>query len=369
MVSGDLVYPLADVSGGGADAAAETLGALAQVLASYCSDPAVYASADGGPWHVIDGGGVWGCDGAPTDYRLLAAGIALLALGATLTAALNTAGHFTRFAELLRSRRRLGGPESYDTEGPRELRDIVAAVNAYLENERAQLEQRALVLSGVSHDLGTPATRLRLRAALIEDAELRERLESDIDRMTGMIESVLTYTRAELSAEAPRQISLSSLIEATVADYQDIGRPVELIAAEPRRVEGGGSVFTAKRGRRAVPENRPVLVTARPVSLQRAISNLIDNALKYGRRASVQLEVTAARATIVIEDEGAETSVDDIEALKAPFARGKNAGTVQGFGLGLTIAATVAEQHGGQLRFEKGSHGLRACLEIARARA
>ena len=72
----------------------------------------------------------------------------------------------------------------------------MSAVNSYLENEREQLSKRAIVLSGVSHDLGTPATRLRLRAALIKERDLCEKLEADIDSMTEMIESVLTYTRA-----------------------------------------------------------------------------------------------------------------------------------------------------------------------------
>lgn len=85
-----------------------------------------------------------------------------------------------------------------------------------------------MVLSAVSHDLGTPATRARLRIALIEDEELREKLERDIDQMTHMIDSILNYTRSELSAERPRRLSLRALISAIVDDYQDLGHPVTL---------------------------------------------------------------------------------------------------------------------------------------------
>ena len=273
---------------------------------------------------------------------------------------------YDRFARALRGRRRLGGPESYTLDGPAELREIVSAVNSYLEDERDQLSKRAIVLSGVSHDLGTPATRLRLRAALIPDQDLRQKFEADIDRMTGMIESVLTYTRSELNVEEPRQISLTSLVEALVFDYQDVGKPVDLRPPEARTVEGGGSVFSTARRQSNLLELHKILVVARPLSLQRAVSNLIDNALKYGRRATLELSANAETALIVVEDEGSDMSVDDIAAVISPFTRGPNTARVSGLGLGLTIVATVAEQHGGRLWFETGSHGLRACLEIRR---
>ncbi len=185
--------------------------------------------------------------------------------------------------------------------------------------------------------------------------------------MTEMIESVLTYTRAEMNSELPRQISLTSLVEALVSDYQDVGKPVELQTLERHSVAGGQSIFTSASGHGTVPDTQRILVTARPISLKRAISNLIENALKYGRRASVELKATANQATIVVEDEGSGVSSSDVEAVIAPFKRGKNTQFVDGFGLGLTIVATVAKQHDGRLFFEDGSHGLRACIEIARS--
>jgi signal transduction histidine kinase len=131
-------------------------------------------------------------------------------------------------------------------------------------------------------------------------------------------------------------------------------------------VEGGRSVFAASQGQGTLPEAQRILVTARPIALKRAISNLIENALKYGRRASVELTANPDHAIIVIEDEGSGMSAEDIEAVVAPFKRGGNTQAIDGFGLGLTIVATVAEQHGGSLHFETGRHGLRACLEICR---
>lgn len=367
IMSPDLQYKLADLPRREGQTAAETTGSIFRLLASFCSDPEIFAHMGDRAWVQISGADVWGCSVAPFDRRMATAlGIAI-ALGILLTIALNTSGDFTQFADQLRSRRRLGGPTSYDTSGPQELQDIVSAVNGYLEAEREQLAKRAIVLSGVSHDLGTPATRLRLRMALIKDLDLREKLEADIDSMTGMIESVLTYTRAEMSSETPRKLSLNSLIDAIVADYQDTGSSVIFRSAKGQVLQGGRSVFMSGQGQSVVLSERPIIVVARPISLERAVCNLIDNALKYGRRATVGLEMDSGTATITIDDEGSETSAADIEALMAPFQRGDNTASIDGYGLGLTIAATIASLHGGSLSFEDTIGGLRARLVIQRS--
>lgn len=367
IVSPDLRYQVSALPQGENRSPPQKLGALAQLLATYCSDPVLYARLGDEPWKRVEGAAIWGCAAAPADHRLPAVLLAVFALMVIFTQVAETSSSFDRFSQALRIRRRLGGPESYTSEGPEELRDIVSAVNSYLESEREQLSKRAVVLSGVSHDLGTPATRLRLRSALIQDVELREKLEADIDAMTKMIESVLTYTRSELNIEEPRQLSLTALIESLVEDYQDTGKPVTFQRLAPTVVTGGSSVFMSRSGHSQVPDERRILVVARPISLQRALSNLIDNALKYGRRATVELEAGADSAIITVEDEGSELSVAQIEEVLSPFRRGPNTQSVDGFGLGLTIVATVAEQHGGSLSFETGAHGLRARLKIQRS--
>ncbi|QPM89176.1 sensor histidine kinase [Pseudooceanicola algae] len=366
ILSGDLQYEVANLVPGAGRTAPEKLGHITRLLANYCSHPVLFAQMGDAPWQRIDGAPIWGCEAQPRDTRLLGLVLAMLALAAIYTRLTDSASRFETFAETLGSRRRLGGPQAYAAEGPAELDAIVQAVNSYLEAERDQLSRRALVLSGVSHDLGTPATRLRLRAALIADADLREKFDTDIDRMTGMIEGVLTYTRSELSHEEPRQISLTSLVESVVDDYQDMGRPVELVTPEPRVMESAANVFMARRRATTLPEPKRLLVTARPIALRRALENLIDNALKYGRRARVDLTADSSFACITVEDEGTEQRAEELEALIQPFRRGPNAGAVDGFGLGLTIVTAVAEQHGGGLSFANGRHGLRAMLEICR---
>jgi len=366
ILSDNMRYAVSDLVAGQDSSPAAKLGKVTQLLARYCSRPRVFARIGAGQWRLVTGDAVWSCDAAPNDLRLPAVILALVALMLLLSQSAGIAARFESFARTLRQDRRFGAPDNYSSDGPAELRDIVDAVNGHLEKARTQLSKRAAVLSGVSHDLGTPATRLRLRAALISDQELRGKLEADIDSMTGMIESVLTYTRSEMSVEEPRQISLQALVEAVVADYQDLGRPVDLAAASMAPIQGGASLFSARAAQVNLTETRRILVTARPILLERALCNLIDNALKYGRRAHVSLEANSEMAVIEVEDEGSELDVAEIERVLAPFRRGANTGAIDGFGLGLTIVATVAEQHGGSLHYEMGQRGLRAQLEICR---
>lgn len=366
ILSPDLTYRLADLPHRDGQTGAETLGAVTRQLATYCSDPFIVARMGSADWVEVDGNNVWGCDAAPNDNRMLAAMIGIVGTGILMTIALNLPSTFSAFAAQLRNRRRVGGPARYEAQGPQELREIVSAVNSYLEVEREQLVSRAAVLSGVSHDLGTPATRLRLRAALIEDADLRRKFETDIDSMTGIIESVLTYTHAEMGAEEPRKLSLNALLEAIVANYQDVGRSVTLREAKDVIFEGGQSIFMSRKGFGIVPNERDTVIVGRPVSLERAITNLIENALKYGRRATVSLDTDADTATVTIEDEGSDSSAAEIESLLAPFQRGPNTTTIDGHGLGLTIVATIAKQHGGELTFEDTARGVSAQFSLKR---
>ncbi len=367
VVSRNLRYPLARLPSTRGIPPAAQLGELVKLMASYCDDPILIARFEQGKWQKIEGPGIWGCSAAPTDMRLVALAVLVGGMIFVLARIADTSSRFRNFAETLASRGSFGGKLEFKETGPDELRDIARALNEYVSVEQDRLEKRALVLSGVSHDLGTPATRLRLRSALIEDEELRARLNADIDQMTGMIESVLTYTRSEMNAEEPRRISLTALLASIVADYEDTGKPVTLRETpvieldRTRSVFGGGGMVSLSD-----EDPRRILVTARPVSLERAINNLIDNALKYGRRATVYLKADSMTASIIIEDEGGAMPDDALPRLIAPFVRGENASFVKGSGLGLTIVSTIALQHGGALEFESWAKGTRAILKIRR---
>ncbi len=368
VLSTSLQYPVADLGSG----AYAGMAALSRKMARLCSDAVMLVRVDDGAWARVDSPAHWGCSAQPRDLRLWALALIGLALVLLLGHARDTAGSFRDFARALSARTRPGQTEDFLLTGPDELRQTVTAVNAHLAEERARLSRRAMVLSGVSHDLGTPATRLRLRAAMIGDDSLRARFESDIDRMTSMIESVLTFTRAEMGAEPEREISLLALVETVVAEYQDMGRPVSFQPPEPARIAPQGSVFGAARGRgAAVLDGRRIVLQGRPLALERALGNLIDNALKYGRRAQVSLHATSDQAVIEVQDEGRALTPDALARLTDPFTRGANVldadGTaIAGFGMGLTIVSTIAAQHGGSLDFEARATGLCARLIIPR---
>ena len=120
---------------------------------------------------------------APTDLRLLSIILIFISLVILTSLILNTTSVFLTFAENLSKRGVIKGPNQYEMEGPKELRTMIEAINNYLEIEQESLSRRAIFLSGVSYDLGTPATRLRLRAQTIKNTEIRDKLNSDIDQM------------------------------------------------------------------------------------------------------------------------------------------------------------------------------------------
>ncbi len=366
LISPNVIYPVSELRVDPAHDPRDTVGEIIALLARYCGPAQLLAKDASGTWMRISGQSIWFCSAAPPDYRLLAAVGAAVALMLLSGLVVNAAQPLMQFADTLRAQRHLGGTQSLAPRGPAELRDIIAAFNTYRDMERQHLAERAMVLSGVSHDLGTPATRLKLRAPLIADPDLRDRIEADIDQMTGIIESVLAYTRSELSTEEPRQMSLRSLVEAIVADYADTGRPVIFENDTRVLVEGGRSIFMSRQGHSAFGEDSQIIIRGRPVALRRAISNLVDNALNYGRRATVRIETDATMAHILIEDEGGAQQDIDLNAMLEPFARGENSGTTAGFGLGLTIASTIAVEHQGELRFERSQSGQCARLSVAR---
>lgn len=366
IISSSLRYPVSELGFDENGQSNAALGEVFELIAKYCSDAVFFAKLPEQRWRRFESTTHWSCASRPTDHRLLAAVIAIISL-VILSSFVGTASsQLQQLSQRLGSRQSLGGSDDFQVQGFVELRDIVEALNLFRTRERHHLNERALVLSGVSHDLGTPATRLKLRTELIGDPDLRQKFESDIDQMTQIIESVLTYTRAELSSEEPRPLSLSSLVEAAVADYADMNKPVYLDATRKITVEGGHSIFMSRRGRGEVTEDQQIVVSARPIALQRAISNLIDNALKYGRKANVRLETDPTFIHILIEDGGGHRGDLDFKTLTAPFRRGQDTDMVQGFGMGLTIASTIAHEHGGDLSFEQGPEGIVARLKIRR---
>lgn len=371
VVVGPVVYALGDLTAAEGASPAERLGQVTRVLARNCSDAVVFARRDIGAWVRIDGPAVWGCAARPPDPRLPATLAALVGALILLGWLAGQRAALARVLAAMQAQLSGAGGARIPRDGPAELRALAEAAEAMAAREAARLADRAAVLAGVSHDLGAPMTRLRLRAALIADPDLRARVSRDLDQMADMIEGVLTHTREEMATEAPRMVSVLSLVQAVADDFADTGAPVRLVEPQALAVGAPASVFAGAAGRQAggqvAAADRRMLARVRPAALTRAVTNLVDNALKYGRRAEIALDADAETLTIVVRDAGG-SGIDPaaLEGLVAPFQRGANARATRGAGMGLAIVDGVARAHGGGLSFAAEGPGVAARLVIRR---
>ena len=367
IVSSKLKYPVAKIKSFQNLNSEEQLGKVTELISNYCTNPILFIKIDQGSWYRIDGNKVWGCKVSPKDNRLIAILFLIIFSLFIFYFIRENDAKFYDFVLNLKNNLKTNKNSMEPIRGPFELKQIKDTLDLFLKSQKEKIEKRLMVLSSISHDIGTPATKLKLRTSLIDDRELKEKLETDIDKIIEMMNGVLAYTRSEIDLEEETEISYISLIESIVFDYQDLGNKVSFIKPKYKNIGLVPSIFTGRRNSSLqLNENHHLLVKAKPLSLQRAITNLIDNALKYGRRATLFLETSSESITLIVEDEGTNVSEDLLEYLKKPFLRGQNIGFTKGTGLGLTIVSTIAEQHGGNLSFEKSKVGIRAKFTILR---
>jgi signal transduction histidine kinase len=226
-------------------------------------------------------------------------------------------------------------------DGPAEVREAAQAFNAMQQRIRGGIEERERFLAAVSHDLKTPVTRLRLRSELLEDPGLRERFVRDLDEMQDMLGSALDFLQGKASNEAVKPLDLTALVESMVDDYADLGQAVSLHAPEALRISG------------------------RPQALRRAIGNLVENALKYGGQAAIEISQADGSLRIAVDDEGPGLPDTELEKVFEPFYRIESSRSrdTGGVGLGLAIVRQVARGHGGDVVLEnRTGGGLRAVL-------
>ena len=229
------------------------------------------------------------------------------------------------------------------TRGPTEVRRAAAAFNLMQARIRHHIRERTQMLAAITHDLQTPLTRLRLRLEKVQDEELRGRLVADMTAMQDMIREGLDLARSMDSTEAMQTVDLDSLLDSLCADSTDTGQDV--------RVSG--------RCNRSI--------TVQPMAIRRCLTNLIDNAVKYGGYARVSAQQSAAKVVIRIRDGGPGVPDDQLETVFAPFHRLESSRSrdTGGTGLGLTIARIIADKHGGSLRLRNHPDGgLEAILEL-----
>ncbi|MBV1866986.1 MAG: HAMP domain-containing histidine kinase [Marinosulfonomonas sp.] len=368
VFSRKLTYSLGVIPGAENAGLSARFGYLVRTLTNYCGDTLMFVNIGEGRWLRIGGPKIWGCESAPKDWRLLILIFAGVSFGTFLTIGMSAVDRLDNLSNEIESRAKSGRITPIKQSNPKEILAISAAVNDYFDREKDRLEHRANLLSGISHDLGTPATRLKLRAALIDDPALRTKFEGDIDQITNMIESVLAYTRNEMNIEEQRRVSIHSLVQSVVDDYADIGLPVTLAPMEAETVDSTGTIFKSgsKRSKVNLSDQKRLLCFCRPNAIRRALCNLIDNAIKYGKSAHVTLSATSECIRVLVQDAGGSNVDFDFENMVEPFKRGDNAAHRKGIGLGLTIVSNIALSHGGKLAFESRTEGICATLTLPR---
>lgn len=219
--------------------------------------------------------------------------------------------------------------------GPLEVRRAAEAFNAMQQQVQRHLSERTHMLAAITHDLQTPVTRLRLRLENVGDASLRERLIGDLAAMQALIREGLELARSAESAEPRAALDLDSLLESLVEDAVEAGSDA--------RFEGGcGAVLMV-----------------RPLAMRRLFSNLLDNALMYGRRAAVRAEHDSDGIRVRISDEGPGLEEHELHSVFDPFVRLETSRSRQtgGAGLGLTIARALAEKDGARVTLHNRSEG------------
>jgi len=230
-----------------------------------------------------------------------------------------------------------------DEHGPTEVRRAASAFNAMQQQIRHHVQERTHMLAAITHDLQTPLTRLRLRLEKVEDAELRERLLDDLSATQGMIRDGLDLARS-MSSEEPRQpIDFDSILDAVCADAADAGQDVTW----------SGRTHSS--------------IAAQPNGIRRCLTNLVDNALKYGGYARVTATREGGRVIVRIRDGGPGIPESLLESVFEPFFRveGSRSRETGGTGIGLTIARNIAQKQGGTLSLSNHREGgLVATLEL-----
>ena len=226
--------------------------------------------------------------------------------------------------------------------GTQEIATVSHAFNQMSADLQSNERERALVLAGISHDLRTPLARIRLAAELSDDESLRDGLNADVTQMDGIIQQFLDYARLD-AQESTTSTNLADLVNEVARHYKSHTPPIriELQALAPQSV--------------------------RPMLLKRALSNLLDNAIKYGDGViTVRLRQAGQFIELSVSDQGAGIPHEHLESAKRPFVRLESARSdATGSGLGLAIVERAAKAHQGELLLTtREGKGLLATLRL-----
>lgn len=226
-------------------------------------------------------------------------------------------------------------------EGPAEVGRAAHAFNRMQSRLRSFVDDRTAMVGAISHDLRTPLTRLRFRIEDVPDDQ-REGMLAEVEEMEQMISSVLTFIRDASEPGSREKLDLRTLVEDVVEDAVFVGKAVTLEDGIKAQVE------------------------VDPLGIRRLVSNLVENAVKYGTTARVRLFTEQQEAVAEIHDDGPGLPEEELERVFQPFYRtpDAHASNKHGTGLGLAVCRSIARAHGGDVRLHRGDSGLIAQLRL-----
>ena len=194
------------------------------------------------------------------------------------------------------------------------------------------LNQRSEMLSGISHDLRTPLTRIKLQLTFIKDKEISKKLSEDVKEMEKMLDEYLQFSRSQFS-EKTTKINLSKLIKSVSSKYENSKIKLEL------------------------SEN--VEINGRTNLLQRCLENLINNSIKYANNTYIKLNKSSNHSIVIVEDDGPGIPINEYENVFKPFYKidKSRGGSKSSVGLGLSIANDIIKSHGGNIKLDKSNFG------------
>jgi two-component system, OmpR family, sensor kinase len=249
-----------------------------------------------------------------------------------------------RFAEAAEMLGRDPHAPQMTLKGPAEVGAAAQAFNEMQTRLKRYINDRTAMVGAISHDLRTPLARIRFKVEAAPP-KVKAAVLSDVDQMEQMIGGVLAFIRDEGAPRRRERLDLLSLIECVADDAALVGGQVEIV------------------------EGQPVAVDGDPVALQRLFSNLVDNALKYGGGAQINVRRDGAAAVVEITDRGPGLSADELGRVFQPFYRTDASRNLDngGVGLGLPIARSTARAHGGDVELMSKSGGATAIVTLPAA--
>ena len=280
---------------------------------------------------------------APSSARIFALWITLPGLLLILIALIFLKNQTRPIVNLAKAAEKFGKGESvkgFAPSGAREIRQAGYEFEKMRKRITVHLNQRSEMLSGISHDLRTPLTRLKLQLAMLTQQDLAKKMGDDIEEMERMLNEYLAFASHQKNEETEK-VNINYIIKDIIKKYEN--KPINLMLEENLEIN------------------------IRPNYIKRCLTNLIDNGLSYGKKIEIISKKTKNNILIIIDDDGPGIPESEHKNVMKPFyridkSRGQNK---SGVGLGLSIANDIIRSHGGNISLEKSSFdGLRVKVSL-----